>query len=192
MKKQEKQLVVILILLIITAAAYIGMKYYNKNHTEEKETVSYTVTKEDASSVRQLSLTNENGEFSFTKEGDTWYEDSDKAIDIDVGMLEKTITAAVVLTSEDAVENVEDMSQYGLDNPEISVTYTTEKGSTTLKIGDYNSSISKYYVCVDGQNTVYTIDSSTRTYFTKSLDDLKKIETQDSESSDAENDEKSE
>ncbi|WP_342755891.1 DUF4340 domain-containing protein [Kineothrix sedimenti] len=187
MKKQKIQLTVILILLIATAAAYAGVKYYNNNHTEEEETASYTITQDDASSVKELSLTNDNGELSFTKEGDVWYENSDKTVSIDAGALENIIEEAVSVTSEDVIENVEDMSQYGLDNPEITVTYTTENGNITLEIGDYNSAVSKYYVCVKGENMVYTMDSTARDSFTKSLDDLKTVETEtlDSESTEA-------
>lgn len=188
MKKQKIQLVIILILLIAIAAAYAGVKYYNNNHTEEEETVSYTVTQDDASSVKALSLSNDNGELSFTKEGDTWYENSDKTVSIDANALEDIIDAAATVTSEDVIENVEDMSQYGLDNPEITVTYTTGSGSITLEIGDYNSSVSKYYVCVKGENMVYTMDSSVRASFTKSLDDLKTVETEDAASEGTETD----
>ncbi|TCL58599.1 uncharacterized protein DUF4340 [Kineothrix alysoides] len=182
MKRQKIQLLTILILLIAMAAAYVGVKYYNNNHEEEDEKVSYTVTHDDAASVKSLSLANDNGELSFTKEGDIWYENSDKTVSIDAGALEDMIEAAVSITSEDVIENAADMSQYGLDEPEITVTYTTENASTTLEIGDYNSSVSKYYVCVKGENMVYTMTSSARASFTKSLDDLKKIETQGDES----------
>ncbi len=188
MKRQKIQLVTILILLIAMAAAYVGVKYYNNNYKEEEETVSYTVTQDDAASVKSLFLVNDNGELSFTKEGDTWYENSDKTVSIDAGALEDMIEAAVSVTSEDVIENAKDMSQYGLDDPEITVTYTTENGSITLEIGDYNSSVSKYYVCVKGENMVYTMNSSERASFTKSLDDLKKIETQDGENAETKED----
>lgn len=176
MKRQKIQLIIILIFLFLTAAAYGGMKYYNENHTEEEEKISYTVTEVDTASVKELSLSNENGDFSFVKENDVWYEAGDRSVKIDTALLENMITAATGVTSEDKIENVEDMSEYGLENPQIAVTYSTETENVTLNIGDYNSAVSKYYICVDGENTVYTISSSVRSSFTKSLDDLKAAE----------------
>ncbi|MGN0331199.1 MAG: DUF4340 domain-containing protein [Kineothrix sp.] len=50
----------------------------------------------------------------------------------------------------------------------------TEQADLQFNIGDYNSAVSKYYICVEGENTVYTIDSTLRSSFAKGLDDFRK------------------
>lgn len=179
MQRQKKQLIIIFIMLIFIIFLLAGMKIYNKKHAEEEDTITYPVTQSDAADVTAFSLTNENGSFSFTKVDGTWYENSDRSMKIDTYSLETVINAAVSISSENRMEQVEDLSQYGLDAPEITVIYTTKEDSTVIEIGNYNSTISLYYVRMKGEDTVYTIDGATRNSFTKNMEDFKAIETEE-------------
>lgn len=181
MQKQKKQLVIIFIALIVIIILFAGLKLYNKNYRKEEETVTHSVTDHDAASVQTVSFTNENGSFSFVKEGDAWYEEKDRSIGIDTFSIEELIQAAVSITSENKLENVEDLSQYGLDAPQITVAYTTPEMDVTIEIGNYNSTISLYYMRLKDENTVYTIDSTLRNSFTKDIEDLKIIEAESEE-----------
>lgn len=180
MKRQKKQLLILIVLLLVILAAYIGMRVYNGSHSgEEESTPSYPVTQADTAAVTGFTLQNENGSYTFEKREDKWHCLEDGDLDIDTASMEDMIGAVVSVTGEDRIEGVSDMAQYGLEEPAIRVTFTTEAGSTALNIGDYNSAISKYYICLEGQDTVYTVDSAVRSRFTKELEDLKTVETQE-------------
>ena len=183
MKKQKKQLILLIILLLVIAAAYIGLKIYNNNHPEEEESAeTWPVTQADVSAVTGFSFTNENGSYTFEKREDKWICLEDETADLDTVSMEDMINTAVSVTGTNRMEAVEDMSQYGLDTPEITVTFTTAEGSTTFKTGAYNATVSSYYICLEGDNTVYTIDSATRNSFNWQLHDLKTVTAEETTS----------
>ena len=70
------------------------------------------------------------------------------------------------------LENVDDLTEYGLDSPSNSVTVTTDDGTTKFNIGDENTSTNQYYIAKDDEDsTVYVVSSSTVTPFMNSLYD---------------------
>ena len=75
---------------------------------------------------------------------------------------------------EAGAENVEDMSEYGYDNPVYTVTFKTSDKEYTVHIGDYNSVISRYYV-MNG-NTVYALTISQRSTLHKEKEYFEKTE----------------
>lgn len=185
MEKQKKQLIILGIFLVLVIAVYAGLKYYNANQTKE-ETITYPVTQAMAEEVTQIAFTNENGIFTYIKSDDGWYCAEEENAQIDEELLIDSIEDIVETVSEDRIDKVENMSQYGLSEPEIKVVYSTAAGSTTLLMGDYNSAISKYYIAIDGENTVYTADSSLYYSLTKSLEDFRLAETKEAEETEAE------
>ncbi len=176
MKKQKGQLILVILILIIVSAFYGGLRYYNKNHEETDESITYQVTQDEANAVTEFSIINENGSLLFTKETDSWAENSDKSLSIDSAMIESMIHTAVSISSEDQIVDIQNMSEYGLDNPQIIISYTIGEKETVIKIGDYNDMISKYYICVNDSKSLYTVDSTLQSAFSISLDELKTVE----------------
>ena len=64
------------------------------------------------------------------------------------------------LTADQEISDVEDMSQYDLDNPQNTITLTTADGDTSLQIG-MESSNNQYYVKkADDDKNVYLVSST--------------------------------
>lgn len=179
MRKQKIQLLVAGIFLLLVVVAYIGMRYYNNQTTEETDAETYTVTQDELALVTHFSFTNENGSYRFVKTEEGWQYEADPEMAVDTTVLEGMIERAVAATSANKLEAVQDMAQYGLVNPQITITYETADSSKTLKIGDFNSPLSLYYLGLEGSDTVYTTDGSFRLVFTKTLDDLKSVEIEE-------------
>lgn len=176
MKKQRIQLVVAGIILILVAAAYIGMRYYNSRSKEETAVETYVVTQDELAAVTRFSFTNENGSFRFVKTEEGWQYEADPEFSVDTTVLEGIIEKAVAVSSENKIEAVQDMAQYGLTEPEITISYQTAEGSKTLYIGDFNSAVYVYYLALEGSDTVYTVEGAFRGNFTKTLEDLASAE----------------
>ena len=74
------------------------------------------------------------------------------------------------MEADRVLENVDDLTEYGLDSPSNSVTVTTDDGTTKFNIGDENTSTNQYYIAKDDEDsTVYVVSSSTVTPFMNSL-----------------------
>ena len=141
---------------------------------ETEEAVSYTVTDLEAENVSKLVFTNDTGTYTLTKQEDgTWTYEGDKTLDMDETAVESLISKVSALTSEDKIEQVEDVSGYGLDEPAITILVSDGINSYTLLVGDYNDVTYTYYICLENDvETVYTTTSYSISSFQNGIDSL--------------------
>ena len=173
MNKQKKQLLLLLLVLIIAIVAFLFVsKMPDEDETEEA--VSYTVTDLEAENVSKLVFTNDTGTYTLTKQEDgTWTYEGDKTLDMDETAVESLISKVSALTSEDKIEQVEDVSGYGLDEPAITILVSDGINSYTLLVGDYNDVTYTYYICLENDvETVYTTTSYSISSFQNGIDSL--------------------
>lgn len=172
MKKQKKQLLFLSVLLILMIVAWAAIGFL-PDEDEEEEAISYAVTSLESADVTGLSFTNSNGTFSFAKEGESWNYEADASFAVDSEELETQIGKIAQYQSENKIEAVEDVSVYGLDEPQITITLKTANDTVTIYIGDYNSTAAVYYMCLaDDTSTVYSIKSATITAYKGTADDF--------------------
>lgn len=173
MEKQKKQLLGLLVILIVAVIAFIVVKNL-PDEEEEDTTASYEVTDLNADNVTKLVYTNENGTLTLNKNGDEWTCEEDRSVDIDEDTVNTMVGKVASLTSENKIENVEDISQYGLDNPSLTIFVSDGTTSYTLLIGDYNETTYTYYMCLgNDKSTVYTTQSVTISSFqNNTLEDI--------------------
>ena len=174
MEKQKKQLLGLLVILIVAVIAFIIVKNLPEDEEEEDAAASYEVTNLNTDDVTKLVYTNENGTLTLNKNGDEWTCEEDRSVDIDEDTVNTMVGKVAALTSENRIENVEDISQYGLDNPSLTILVSDGTTSYTLLIGDYNETTYTYYMCLESdKSTVYTTQSVTISVFqNNTLEDL--------------------
>ena len=176
MNKQKKQLLSLVLILVLAIAVFIMVSKIPEEEAAE-ETVTYTVTDLDAETVNKLTFTNETGTYTFSKTDDIWNYEGDKALDIDEEAVQTMISKVASLTSENCMEQVEDLALYGLDEPEITILVSDGATSYTLFIGDYNDITYTQYLCLESDmETVYTTTSYQISSFKNGIDDLIVVE----------------
>lgn len=175
MKKQRNQLLFLVVVMAVLAAGFFALKYYNKKQSEKPEEVIgdvvFDVGEEDI-----LKITYEySGETnSFEKIDDTWYYTEDHSLDINQYNITSMAEKCAILEVEQTIENVTDMSQYGLDTDARTICFETAEKSYTFKIGDNNAITDIYYIRGFEDSTVYAVSSSIVTVFNYTLDDVVK------------------
>lgn len=173
MKKQKKQLIVMFCVLVFAIAALVFVsKLPAEEETEENQ--NYAITDLDQDKINRFSYTNAGGMYNFTRQGEEWLNEDDKALDVDEEVIDRMVGKVASLTSQNRIEQVEDRAQYGLEIPAVSILISDGTTAYTLLIGDYNELTGTYYLCLESdQGTVYTADSYTVSEFIeKNLDDL--------------------
>ncbi len=184
MKKQKIQLIVLLIVLIACIGGYFGASAYSKKkQAEEEKEESYTALAlgEDAE-VTGITVSGAEASYALVKEDDTW-KFADNA---DAKVTESSVTTMTEdlaeITGDNEIADVTDFAQYGLDDPQLTIQFTLSDGTGhTVKIGDKNSTISRYYLQVDDSTTVYTVTSTLYSTFNKTVEDLTDTSEDDSE-----------
>lgn len=186
-KKRKIKLLLLLALLVIIVIAYVVLQknpVKDENAEAEADAETYPVTEIDTALVTSIGIINNGESIDFTKRNGIWYLDGDDSFSVDEDKIESYLDNAGNITSDTCIENVSDLSEYGLDDPVLNLTLQWDDNMYLIKVGDYNSVISSYYVSVNDDDTIYTINSSQYYSLSKELENFEKIEsdTSDSES----------
>lgn len=182
-KKKKNQIVFLCILLFIVLAAFIALKIYQANVPEDAQTdaESYMALEIDKSQVDEIGIINDTGTINLLKDGEDWKCMDESGILIDSSVVDSFLDNVSSISSTDKIENVDDLSQYGLEDPGLNVTLQWKDNMYTIKVGDYNSIVSSYYININDENTVYTINSSCYYNLNKTLEDFEQIDISEEE-----------
>ena len=175
MKKSTK-LVSAVVVLAVLGGVYVGLNTYvtKKESTESSseegsKTEVYSVKMDD---IKSLEFIIDKKDTVFEKKDDSWVKKDETAFPVNQTTLDSAASALEKVEADRVLENVDDLTEYGLDSPSNSVTVTTDDGTTKFNIGDENTSTNQYYIAKDDEDsTVYVVSSSTVTPFMNSLYD---------------------
>jgi len=183
--KRTGRLLVLLFLLFAVAAALIILKINGKADPEgtAREEESYPVIQIDSSKVKEIGIINREETVNLIREGEEWKcreketEDAEE-VSIDSSLVDEFLAKATSVTASEKIENVTDLSQYGLEDPSVNITLQWDDNMYIIRLGDYNSIIGSYYLSLNEEGTVYLIDSSLYYGLNKTLEDFRKTETE--------------
>ena len=175
MKKKTVKLVSAVVVLGVLCAAYEGVNFYvtsqEEKETEENDT-SVDLVSLEADDITAVSFTADQNKVEFDRKDDSWTEKSDANFPVNQDTVDSAVKGVASLTADQEISDVEDMSQYDLDNPQNTITLTTADGDTSLQIG-MESSNNQYYVKKeDDDKNVYLVSSSSIEPFMGTLYDF--------------------
>ena len=154
MTKQTKTLTVLAAALVVCGGAYAALRVWNDQQAQVDDAVYVT----QLSDLTALSLTNGQGELSFTKTDGAWQYDGDSAFPANQTAVEGLAEQVGSLAALRVIDDPEDLSAYGLDEPSLQASVTAGDGTTAeLLLGDVSSSYC--YAKLADSNTVYTIST---------------------------------
>mgnify|MGYP002611191086 CR=1 FL=1 len=183
---RKKQWIILVIALAAIVAASAGLKGYQKKQDqkaaqqeEDEKVYALQFTSDD---VTGISYEYSGETLEFTKTDDTWSCNADPTVQIDADKMKTMLSSLGSMTADSTVENPEDVSEYGIDQPTQQVTLNFSDGSEkTLTFGTENEIVGGTYVQVSG-------DDNVNTTLNKGVDDLKVDDTDDTTSSSSETD----
>ena len=154
MTKQTKTLAALAAALVVCGGAYAALRVWNDQQAQVDDTVYVT----QLSDFTALSFTNGQGELSFTKAEDAWQYDGDASFPADQEAVEDLAEQVGSLAAIRVIDDPEDLSAYGLDEPALQATVTTGDGTAvTLLLGDVSDSYC--YAKRTDSDTVYTVST---------------------------------
>ena len=164
-----------LLALVVLAAAFLGIRQYNKNASSAASTTEdtqETVLDVNSDDITSFSYVYEGETYAFEKEDETWYYADDHSLNLNQDRIKAMILKVAPLKADQVIENVTDMSQYGLADPERTIQYETADRSVIINIGNLNSMTSQYYIAFPSEMKVYVVATNVVTGFNYTLDDL--------------------
>ena len=175
MKKKTVKLVSAVVVLGVACGAYVGVNSYvssqeAKEAEEEDKSVDLISLKAD--DVTAVSFKADDADVEFDKKDDSWTEKSDADFPVNQDTMDDAVKGVASLTADQEISDVEDLSQYELDDPQNTITLTTADGDTTLQVG-MESSNNQYYVKKeDDDKNVYLVSSTSLEPFMGGLYDF--------------------
>lgn len=182
MRRQKKQLMLMFLVLILAIIVLVLVLKVPEEETNDG-TPGYQVTELDKEMINKFSYTNESGMYNLIKQDGEWICEDNRELDIDETVIDQMIGKVAALTSQNRVEQVEDIAQYGLDAPAATILISDGTTGYTILVGGYNDLVGIYYLCLESDmETVYSADSYTVSDFIeKGIDELVVIEEDTSE-----------
>lgn len=163
-----------LTVLLVVFAVVCVVTFFVSRHQAEKEAIASTDTvilSVDPAAVDSLSWTCGESDFSFHKEDGTWTYDADPDFPVSQEAIENQLQVFQSFAAAFTIEQPEDLGQYGLDEPECTITLTAGGQTYTVTAGDYSAMDSQRYVSL-GDGNVYLVQRDPVTTFDVGLADL--------------------
>lgn len=163
MKKQKKQLFLLLGVLVFFVAAYFGLQAYNQAEaSKEEEAEGVEAISMEYSDVEMLQFTHDGEWLQFECVDGTWYVVGDHTQNVKQYRIKTMVNGvASPLLAEVVIENVTDLSMYGLADPAREIRVGNDVEQYTIYVGDLNSMMYTYYVYLASDpTTVYSVDSA--------------------------------
>lgn len=211
-KPRGKLLVLVLMILVLAAAAgvYYGTDLLapeaDETQPTETEVTSVRLIERAKSDLDSVTIAqkgaepytvlnkieyDEEGKAVEKEEGDTSpdYEIADQPyFSVKASQLSSMMSYAAALTADSALEEVKELSEYGLDQPSLQVDIAYKDGSkSVLYYGDKAPTGGGYYARMEGDERVFLISSGSYSAFNKSLNSLHTVELPATITSDAVN-----
>lgn len=175
MKKKTVKLVSAVVALGVVCGAYVGVNSYVSSQEAkeaEEEDKSVDLVKLKADDVTAVSFKADDADVEFDKKDDSWTEKSDADFPVNQDTVDNAVKGVASLTADQEISDIEDLSQYDLDDPQNTITLTTADGDTTLQVG-MESSNNQYYVKkADDDKNVYLVSSTSLEPFMGGLYDF--------------------
>ena len=180
MKKKSVNLITAVGVLVVLSGAYVGVKAYVAKQeaadTESAEEENPEIISIASADVKSIKFVIDKKEVTFEKDGDSWVKSDETDFPVDQDKIDTLVSSLNSIKAERTLENVEDASEYELDQPENTITVTTEDGETTvIQLGMENDSTSQEYIDLNkDSSTVYVVSNSTFSSFEGTLYDFAK------------------
>ena len=180
MKKKSVNLITAVGVLVVLSGAYVGVKAYVAKQeaadTESAEEENPEIISIASADVKSIKFVIDKKEVTFEKDGDSWVKSDETGFPVDQDKIDTLVSSMNSIKAERTLENVEDASEYELDQPENTITVTTEDGETTvIQLGMENDSTSQEYIDLnEDSSTVYVVSNSTFSSFKGTLYDFAK------------------
>lgn len=178
MKKKSVNLITAVGVLVILSGAYVGVKAYvakqDAKETKSEEEESREIISVTSDEVKSIKFIIDKKEVTFEKSGDSWVKSDETAFPVDQDKIDALIGSLNSVKAERVLENVEDASEYELNQPENTITVTMQDGEETMiRVGMENDSTSQEYIDLNkDSSTVYVVGDSTFQSFEGTLYDF--------------------
>lgn len=155
--KRFKKLGILLTVLVVACVATLVVSQHEQKQERIKNS-DEVILEIPSDTVSALAWEYAQGEgLSFYKNDSGWHYAEDEAFPVSEEKVLNILSNFESFGVRFVIEDVEDYSQYGLDEPECTLHISTEDTAYDIKLGDYSKMDEQRYVDI-GDGNVYLVD----------------------------------
>ncbi|QFJ55791.1 DUF4340 domain-containing protein [Pseudobutyrivibrio xylanivorans] len=154
--KRAKTLLILSGILVVSVIAILAERAF-KMHVDAINTIDEEVFSISQEDITSLSVKKDADSITIENSDGKWKYTDDKDFPVNQDYVSDMLANFQSVHASFIIDNVEDYSQYGLSNPEATITFTTADGDKVITFGTFSTIDEKRYICVDG-GSVYLID----------------------------------
>ena len=179
MKNRKKALIIAIICLAAAAVLYLlVVKLSQKSEEADSSDDALVISSVDSDQITAISYEKDGKSLSFMKEDGTWYDAEDKSFPVDQDSLTTMTNALGAVSATRKLDSPEDLSEYGLDSPVLTVRYTASDGKEAeFTVGDTNDAAGGSYLKISGDDAVYLVASDFADTFNSDIYQLADMES---------------
>ncbi|MDO5546752.1 MAG: DUF4340 domain-containing protein [Eubacteriales bacterium] len=169
--KRFKKLGILLGVLVIACVATFALTHYEEKQEQIKNS-DEVILEIPTDSVTALSWEyTEEESLSFHKGDEGWLYDEDEAFPVSEEKVNDILSHFEAFGASFIIEDVEDYSQYGLDEPECILHITTGDAAVEVKLGAFSKMDEQRYVDI-GDGNVYLVKEDPEDYVSPELSSM--------------------
>ena len=135
MSRSKRLLILLAVLAAACAAAFAALHWQHRQ--EQLQTSGQAVLEIDPDAVTSLAWTCGDTSLAFARgEEGGWSYPEDEAFPVDPEAMEALLSPFAPFSAAFVIEDVEDETQYGLDDPACSITIATDAQTWEIRLGD--------------------------------------------------------
>lgn len=165
--KRSKRLGILAGILAVTCIATLILSKYEEKQ-EEIQNSDEVILEVDSDTVSTLSWDYAGETFTFQKDEENWSYEEDEAFPVSSEKISEILAHFEDFGVNFVIENVDDYSQYGLNDPEYTITLTTDEETYEIKLGDFSKMDQQRYVDISDGN-VYLVSEDPVEYLPSEL-----------------------
>lgn len=179
MKKRTTLIILVAVLVVGIGGYFLVSALTGQPETAPEETTPQKIAELDAGTITAMRWQFLGEDLRLEKQGDAWTYPADDAFPLTASVPTAMVTAAAGLQAVETVNGAGELSEYGLDEPGLTVVITTADGSeTTFTVGSYNSFKEAYYLQMNGgTDTLWLVDGTFPDAFAYTLFDMIEMES---------------
>ena len=163
MARSKRLMILLAVLAAACAAAFAALGWQQKQ--EQIAVSGEAVLTIDPDSVTALAWTRGETSLAFTRDGEgNWSYDGDGAFPVDPAAMEDLLSPFAPFSAAFVIEDVEDEGQYGLDDPECTVTVATADRTWEIRLGDTSAVDGQRYLSFEAGTVCLAAEDPLGTY----------------------------
>ena len=168
--KRSKKLIALVAILVVACIATFALTQYEEKQEEIKNSDAI-ILEIPTDTVESLSWEYTEDGLGFHKGETGWLYDDDEAFPVSEDKINDILSNFEAFGVSFIIENVEDYSQYGLDDPECTISLSTTEQNYNIKLGAFSKMDEQRYVDI-GDGNVYLVSNDPIDYLETALSSM--------------------